>query len=64
MMVSRRSITGLVQRAIVGGKHRVEILPDGRVSILPLSVDPAQAQDAALDAEIRELIGGHGDARH
>lgn len=63
-MASRRSLTSLAQRAIDSGRHRVEILPDGRITILPLAIDPLQADDAALDAEIRGLIDGHGDARH
>lgn len=60
---AHRSLTSLVQRAIDGGNHRVDITPDGKVSILPLMVTPAQAEDYALDAEIRELLGD-GDARH
>lgn len=53
----RRSIAAAVKAAVEGGQHRVDFLPDGRISILPLAVDPAQAQAAALDAEIRELMG-------
>ncbi|MNE81878.1 hypothetical protein D3C77_399490 [compost metagenome] len=60
---NRRSLTSLVQKAIDGGNHRVDISPDGKVTILPLTVSAAQAEDFALDAEIRELLGD-GDARH
>lgn len=56
----RRSLTAIVQRAIQSGHHRVDISPDGKVTILPLSVSPVQAEDAALDAEIRDLLNdGH-----
>lgn len=60
---NRRSLTAIVQKAINSGQHRVDITPDGKVTILPLAVSPAQAEDAALDAEIRELING-GHAPH
>lgn len=57
---NRRSLTAIVQRAIESGHHRVDIAPDGKITILPLSVAPAQAEDAALDAEIRDLLNdGH-----
>lgn len=57
---NRRSLTSIVQRAIEGGQHRVDIAPDGKVTILPLAIPAAQAEEAALDAEIRELLdGGH-----
>ncbi|MNY42186.1 hypothetical protein D3C86_1770510 [compost metagenome] len=57
---NRRSLTAIVQKAIASGQHRVDISPDGKVTILPLAIPPAQAEDAALDAEIRELFdGGH-----
>lgn len=59
-MSNRRSLTAIVQKAIASGQHRVDITPEGKVTILPLAVPPAQAEDAALDAEIRELLdGGH-----
>ncbi len=58
---SRRSLTSLVQRAIQSGNHRVDIAPDGMVTILPLNVSAAQADQIALDAEISELLNnGHG----
>lgn len=60
---NRRSLTAIVQRAIESGHHRVDISPDGRVTILPLAVSPAQAEDAALDAEIRDLLND-GHATH
>lgn len=54
-----------IDLAIAGGQHRVDIAPDGRVTILPLAVPVAQADDAALDAEIANLINrSHGDATH
>lgn len=57
---NRRSLTAIVQKAIASGQHRVDISPEGKVTILPLAVPAAQAEDAALDAEIRELLdGGH-----
>ncbi len=57
---NRRSLTSIIQRAIESGQHRVDISPEGKVTILPLAVPPVQAEDAALDAEIRELLdGGH-----
>ena len=57
---NRRSLTAIVQKAISSGQHRVDITPEGKVTILPLAVPPAQAEDAALDAEIRELFDvGH-----
>lgn len=57
---NRRSLTSIIQRAIESGQHRVDISPEGKVTILPLAVPTAQAEDAALDAEIRELLdGGH-----
>lgn len=63
-----RRLTGLqqraVDRAIDGCRHRVEIDDRGCVLILPLNVDPAQAEDAVLDAEIRGHINGHGHAGH
>lgn len=55
---NRRSLTSLVQRAIQSGNHRVDIDPDGKVTILPLNVSAAQADSVALDAEISELING------
>lgn len=59
-VAKRMSLTAIVQKAIASGQHRVDIAPDGKVTILPLAVPPAQAEDVALDAEIRELIdGGH-----
>lgn len=67
MMPGRMSARGLqaaVRWAIAGGKHRVEIAPDGRIIILPLAIPPQLADDAALDDEIRGLIehdeGGSG----
>lgn len=67
-MKSRRSLTALanraVERAIDGGRHRVSIDEAGRVTILPLGIDPLQADDAALDAEIRGLISEDGHAPH
>lgn len=60
---NRRSLTAIVQKAIDSGHHRVDISPDGKVTILPLNVSAAQADDAALDAEIRELLNG-GHAPH
>ena len=63
-----RRLTGLAQRAIeraiAGGQHQVRIAPDGGVVILPLGSTPAHADDDALDAEIRGLIDGDGDAAH
>lgn len=57
---NRRSLTTLVQRAIMSGNHRVDIAPDGKVTILPLNVSAAQADQIALDAEISELLNnGH-----
>lgn len=57
---NRRSLTTLVQRAILSGNHRVDIAPDGKVTILPLNVSAAQADSIALDAEISELLNnGH-----
>lgn len=57
---TRRSLTSLVQKAIQSGNHRVDIAPDGKVTILPLNITAAQADDVALDAEIAELINnGH-----
>lgn len=58
----RRSFSEALKAAIEGGQHRVDYMPDGRISILPLAVDPAQAQATALDAEIQELMGD-GDGR-
>lgn len=60
----RRSITGIVERAIAGGRHRIDIAADGKITILPLGVTPANADAVALDAEIMGLIDGHGDAAH
>lgn len=60
---NRRSLTAIVQRAIESGHHRVDISPDGKVTILPLTVSPAQAEEAALDAEIRDLLND-GHATH
>lgn len=61
---NRRSLTAIVQKALNSGQHRVDIAPDGKVTILPLGVSAAQADDAALDAEIREHMSQHGDASH
>ena len=65
--MSTRRLTGLqqrmIERALAGGQHRIDIDAGGRVTILPLTADAAQAEDAALDAEIRGHIGD-GDARH
>jgi len=59
----RRSLMRAVTRAIEGGRHIVDIDPaTGRVRILPIGSDLAQADDAALDAEIREHMG-QGDGR-
>lgn len=52
-----------IARAIEGGRHQVIIDADGRTRILPCDASLAQVDDAALDAEIRELLGD-GDARH
>lgn len=63
--IPRRSITGIVERAIAGGQHRVDIdASTGHFVILPLAVSPAQGDAAALDAEIQELLGSDGDAAH
>lgn len=59
---SRRTMLEAIKAAIEGGQHRLDFQPDGRLTILPLAVDPAQAQAAALDAEIQELLGD-GDGR-
>lgn len=57
---NRRSLTSLVQRAIQSGNHRVDIAPDGKVTILPLNASVVQADSIALDAEISELLNnGH-----
>lgn len=61
---NRRSLTAIVQKAIASGQHRVDITPDGKVTILPLGVSTAQADEVALDAEIREHLSQHGDAAH
>lgn len=53
-----------VQRAIDGGRHRVTFDAAGMPVILPLDVDPAHADDAALDAEIQGHISGNGHAGH
>ena len=58
--IARRAI----DRAIAGGAHQVLIGVDGRVTILPLTASPAQADESALDAEVDRLINGHGDAAH
>lgn len=60
---NRRSLTSLVQRAIQSGNHRVDIAPDGMVTILPLNVSAAQADNIALDAEISELLNNGHDPR-
>lgn len=60
---SRRSLTTLVQKAILSGNHRVDIAPDGNVTILPLHVSAAKAADVALDAEIAELLNNGHAAR-
>lgn len=67
--LSSRARTSLAQRAIdraiAGGQHQVLIDEHGRTRILPLGVSLAQADDAALDAEIQGLIDqADGDARH
>lgn len=57
---NRRSLNMLVQHAIQSGNHRVDIAPDGKVTILPLNVSPVQADQIAADAEIFELLNnGH-----
>lgn len=49
-----------IDRAIEGGRHRISIDTNGHLVILPLGLDASQADDAALDAEIREhLNDGH-----
>lgn len=67
-MTGQRRLTGLqqraIERAIIGGRHRVSITAEGAVVILPIDADPGQADAAALDAEIREFIETDGDARH
>ncbi|NBW06955.1 MAG: hypothetical protein EBR82_02890 [Caulobacteraceae bacterium] len=67
-MSGARRLTGLQQRsidrAIDGGRHRISINAEGVVIILPIDADPGQADAAALDAEIRELLETDGDARH
>lgn len=63
-VLGRRSANSLVRYAIDSGRHRVTIDSDGKAVILPLAVDPVQAEDAALDAEIRGLMSEDGDARH
>lgn len=60
---NRRSLTSLVQRAIQSGNHRVDIASDGMVTILPLNVSAAQADNIALDAEISELLNNGHDPR-
>lgn len=61
--LGRRSANSLVRYAIDSGRHRVTIDADGRTVILPLGVDPVQADEAALDAEIRAHLGD-GHAAH
>lgn len=61
---NRRSLTAIVQKAIASGQHRVDITPEGKVTILPLNGSAAQADETALDAEIREHLSQHGDAAH
>lgn len=56
--------TRAVEMAIAGGQHQVIIDEHGRTRILPLGVDLKQADEAALDAEIRGLLENDGDARH
>ena len=63
MKVSARGLQATIRRAIEGGQHRIDIDPDGKVSILPLAVPPKLADDVALDEEIRELLE-HGDGGH
>lgn len=63
-MSNRRSLTSLVQRAIDSGRHRVDIQPDGRITILPSATIPDEVGDAALDAEIRDLMAEYGHASH
>lgn len=66
--MTNRRLTGLQQRAIDravdGGHHRVTISAAGDVVILPINISPDQGSADALDAEIRELLSGHGDAAH
>jgi hypothetical protein len=52
-----------IEAAIAGGKHQLRIDPDGAVTILPIEASAPQADDAALDAEIRGHLG-HGDVAH
>ena len=68
-MTSNRALSARARHAldvaITGGQHRVDISPDGKVTILPLAVPVAQADDAALDAEIADhLSKQHGDVAH
>lgn len=58
----RRSLARAINRAIDGGRHMIDIRPDGAVRILPIDADSVQADGSALDADIRELMG-HGDGR-
>ena len=62
-----RRMTALAQRAIdraiAGGQHQVLIDELGRTRILPLGATLQQADDAALDAEIRGHLDGDGHAR-
>lgn len=67
--LSARARTALAQRAIdraiEGGRHQVLIDEQGRTRILPLEASLHQADDAALDAEIEQLIQqGDGVGRH
>ena len=56
----RRGLTSLVLKAINSGNHRVDIAPDGKITILPLNGTASHADDVALDNEIGELLNnGH-----
>lgn len=63
-----RRLTGIaaraIDRAIAGGQHQVRIASDGEVLILPLGSTLGQADEAALDAEIQDVINGDGDAAY
>lgn len=68
MKPNARRLTGIAQRAvdraIDGCQHQVRIGSDGGVVILPLGSSAAKSDEDALDAEIRGLIDGNGDAAH